>query len=370
MDSFKKEKRSTTRRAFVKKAAVCAAGVAVSGALRSQEAAPVQPPQAGRSNVSPAPKDAVKIDVFAPILPRNYLAAYTKNNKMIMQAVARNRAVTDVDYRVKLMDGIPNVLQVLTIANPPQDIYVKPKEAAELARIANDELAELLVKFPNRFAGALACIAIHNIDAALQETDRAITRLGFKGVQICTRVAGESLDQPQFRPLWEKMARYDLPIWIHPSIFEAPDQDGAVFSWALETSVATCLLVKIGIFNDYPNIKFITHHCAAMLPYLEKRTRLAVFGRGSGEESAVHPPQEHFRKFYNGTSGHGNADSFMYGYNFFGADHLLLGTGAPFSAMNNLTRQTISSVERMNIPDIEKEKIFTRNAADILKLPV
>jgi aminocarboxymuconate-semialdehyde decarboxylase len=370
MGSFKKGKRGTTRRDFVKKAAVCAAGVTFSGALRSQEAAPVPAVQAGRSSVSPASKDAAKIDVFAPILPRKYLAAYAKNNKMIAQALARNRAVTDVDYRIKLMDRIPDVLQVLTIARPPQDIYVNPNEAAELARIANDELAELLVKFPNKFASAVACIAMHNIDAALQETDRAITRLGFKGVQVCTRAGGESLDQPQFRPLWEKMARYDLPIWIHPSIFEAPDEDGAVFSWALETSVATCLLVKMGIFNDHPNIKFITHHCAAILPYLEKRPRLAVLGHGSGEESAVHTPEEHFRKFYNGTSGHGNADALMYGYNFFGADHLLFATGAPYSAMNSLTRQTISSVEQMNIPDIDKEKIFARNAADILKLPV
>jgi uncharacterized protein len=312
----------------------------------------------------------MKIDVFAHILPEKYLTAYGKKNPKVLDNVeARSVAVTDVNMRVKLMDRFPDVLQVLTVANPPLDRYVKPDEAAELARIANDELAEMLVKYPNKFAAAVACLPMNNMDAALQEVDRAILQLGFKGVQICTRVAGEPIDLPQFKPLYEKMAKYDLPIWIHPITYDKLDQDTGVFSWPFETSMAMYHLVTMGIFNDLPNIKFITHHCGAMIPFFEKRIKW-IMSAAIRREPVIRNPEEHFRKFYNDTAVYGNTNALMCGYGFFGADHLLFGTDAPLGPRYGLTGETISSIERMSIPENEKEKIFSQNAVNLLRLPI
>ena len=367
MSSAPKNQRCSTRRDFVRKVAAGAAGVTVAGALGRRTAMPDPTVKAKGEVVYAAAKDALKIDVFAQVLPRRYLAAYARKNNAIAHVEARSRAISDIDYRMKLMDKFPDVLQVLTIASPPQDIYVTPNQAAELAALANDELAELLAKYPHKFAAAVACLPTNNMDAALQEADRTITQLGFKGVQICTRVAGLSLDQPQFKPLWRKMTGYDLPIWIHPSVYDGLDQEEGILSWAIETSVATHRLVKAGIFNDYPNIKFITHHCAAILPYLEKELKRTTGGPESGTKSLLCTLEEHFRRFYNDTACHGTPDELMRRYDFFGADRMLFGTGDPLSPMND---QMISSVAQMSIPEAERMKIFTRNAASMLRLPL
>jgi uncharacterized protein len=354
MGAAEKDQACRTRREFVRCAAAGAAALAVASALGSGT---------GETALFPAATDARKIDVFAQILPRKYLAAYAKKNSSVSQLGARNRAIADIDWRLKLMDKSADVLQVLTIASPPQEIYVTPAEAAELAVLANDELAELTAKYPDRFAAAVACISTNNMDAALQEADRAINQLGFKGVQICTRLAGGSLDQAQLKPLWNKMSEHDLPIWIHPSIYQDLDQEGGILSWALETSVAAYRLVKAGIFHDYPNIKFITHHCSAILPYLEKHLKPMAGERAKG----ANPLVEHCRRFYNDTACQGNQDVLMHRYDFFGADRMLFGTGTPLSPMNSQTR---ACVAQMKIPETEKVKILTRNAASMLRLQV
>jgi aminocarboxymuconate-semialdehyde decarboxylase len=248
----------------------------------------------------------MKIDVFSHILTKKYLETYTKKNKAILQTIeARTRAVTDLDVRFRLMDRYPDILQVLTVARIPLESYVNPDEAVELAKIANDELAELVDTYPNRFAAGVACLPMNNIDAALEEADRAITRLGLRGVQIYTRINGEPLDNPKFKPLWEKMAKYDLPIWIHPTTYDKLDNDIGVFSWPFETSSAMFRLVTSGVFNDHPNIKFITHHCGAMVPFFEKRIKW-VLSLVPGLYSNIKHPEEHFRKFYNDTAVYGN----------------------------------------------------------------
>ena len=309
----------------------------------------------------------MKIDIYAHILTEKYLKIYSQKASKVLDSVeARNRAVTDINMRLRLMNRFPDILQVLTVANPPLDALVSPDDAAELARIANDELAELLIEYPDRFLAAVACVPMNNIDAALDEIDRAINQLGLKGIQIPTRVNGEPISLPKFNPLYEKMAEYDLPIWIHPVTNQKLDQDYGIFSWPFETAMAMFQLVNSGVFRDFPNLKFITHHCGSMIPYFAKRIKFTM--AAVRKDSIAQNAEEHFRKFYNDTAIYGNTDALMCGYAFFGVDHILFGTDAPLAGKYGLTEETLMSIERMNIPDNEKENIFRQNAIDLLRL--
>ena len=317
----------------------------------------------------------MKIDVYAHILPKNYLARYSQKNDAILKTTdARNQGITDIDFRLRLMDRYPDVMQVISISQPAVESLLSSQDAVELARIANDELAGLLNKYPDKFIGAVACLPLNDIDAALAEADRAITQLGFRGVQIYSTVNGETLDHPKFRPLYEKMARYDLPLWLHPCTNQKVAQSGgalrAIFSWPFETATAMMCLVASGVFIDYPDIKFITHHCGSMIPYFEQRIRWLMPELLGGPGHRVLNPEQHFRKFYNDTAVYGSTPALMCGYAFFSADHMLFGTDAPLGPKFGLTHATISSIQRMNIPDIEKEKILTQNAVELLKLAV
>jgi len=307
----------------------------------------------------------MKIDVFSHILTEKYLSIYRKKAPAIENQIeVLTPPVVDLQIRFRLMNRYPDVLQMLTVANVPLEKFVSPQDAVEFARIANDELAELVIKYPDKFFGGVACLPMNDMNAALEEADRAITKLRLKGVQIYSRINGEPLDTPKFKPLYEKMAGYDLPIWIHPTTYEKLDNDIGIFSWPFETTSAMLRLVKAGVFAEYPNIKFIVHHAGAMVPFFAERIKWVM--------SLVPQPypniHEHFRKFYVDTAVYGNTSALMCAYDYYGADHILFGTDAPLGPRWGMVEDTIASIERMTISDTDKEKILKKNAVDLFKL--
>jgi predicted TIM-barrel fold metal-dependent hydrolase len=308
----------------------------------------------------------MKIDIFTHILPEKYLAMLLKKAKIPADSKAiRNVPASNLGMRLRLMDRFPDVLQVLTVSPLPLDEFTTSEVAIELCKMANDELAELVVKYPDKFLAGVACLPLDNTEAALEETDRAITKLGLKGIQLFARISGEQLDAPKFRPLYKKMAQYDLPIWIHP--VSDPTMDESVFGWPFATSNSMRRLVIAGIFDEFPNIKFITHHCGAMAPYFEGRIKW-LFPLG------LTPPArhwaEHFRKFYADTATYGTTSALECGSEYFGIDHILFGTDAPYGPQFGMTLETIESIERMNISETDKVKIFERNAVNLLKIAI
>ena len=132
-------------------------------------------------------------------------------------------------------------------------------------------------KYPDRFPGFVASMPMNNPDACLKEIDRAIDELNAVGIQFFTNVNGAPLDLPELKPLFAKMHEVDLPIWIHPArganISDYPTEDRSkyeiwfVFGWPYETSVAVARLVFGYYFDEFPNLKIITHHMGAMIPF-------------------------------------------------------------------------------------------------------
>jgi predicted TIM-barrel fold metal-dependent hydrolase len=317
-----------------------------------------------------------KIDIFTHILPPKYREELDKKAKHTIYEKLNNLSPTlsDLDTRFRVMDRYEGLKHVLTLAVPPLESVVDPRSATELAQMANDRMAELVAKYPDRFVAAVACLPMNDMDAALRETDRAIRELNFKGVQVFTPTNGKPLDGPEFMALYDKMSEYDLPIWIHPvGDDNAPDYEGESHSrhglwmsigWPYETTAAMTRLVFSGVLERYPNIKFITHHCGAMVPFLAQR--IGSWQRHSLSKS----PVEYLRKFYGDTATNGSIPSLLCGLAFFGADHILFGTDMPYGDKegSKTTEQTISALEAMDIPDVEKKKIFEGNAKRLLRL--
>ena len=226
----------------------------------------------------------MKIDVFPHILPRRYFDYLDAQASSRFHQWGRMRGLPvlfDLDERFRIMDRHEGYVQVLTLAAPAIEMVADPDEAPEFARLANDEMAALVGRYPDRFPGFVASLPMNNPEAALREVERAIGTLQATGVQIFSSVAGRPLDQPEFRPLFDRMAELDLPIWIHPARTAAtadyPDESRSkydiwwAFGWPYETSAAMARLVFSGLFDRQPNLKIITHHCGAMIPYFEGR---------------------------------------------------------------------------------------------------
>jgi len=232
---------------------------------------------------------------------------------------------------------------------------------------------------------AVACLPMNDVDAALKEIDRAIVELRFRGIQLHNPIGDKPMDAPEFWPIYEKMAQYDLPIWVHSQRdINTPDYPGessskylvwSTFGWPYETSVYMTRLIFGGVFDKYPNLKVITHHAGGMIPYYAGR--IAGFYDHNEmllglRHQLTKRPLDYYRLFYNDTAIYQNTPALMCCHAFFGAEHMLFGTDMPYDSQLGLrqVREVISSVEEMDISDAEKKLIFEDNARKLLRLPI
>ena len=334
----------------------------------------------------------MKIDIFNHLLPKNFfdkMIEVAPNQKDIGRRMRSIPAIVDLEERFRVMDQFEDYVQVICLPNPPLEVLGGPDVTSELAQIANDGMAEYVAKYPDRFPGFIASLSLSDPDAALTELDRAIKDLKAVGVQFFSNVKGAPLDLPEFEPLFARMAEIDLPIWIHPArAANFPDyltekkskyEIWWAFGWPYETSVAMARIVFAGYFDKYPNLKIISHHLGAMIPYFEGRVGPGwdqLGSRTSDEDYTVileqlkKRPLDYFKMFYADSAVFGSVAATKCGLEFFGADKVLFASDSPFDPEKGpgYIRETIKVITELPISDTDKQKIFEGNAKRLLKL--
>jgi len=342
-----------------------------------------------------------RVDVFCHILPKRYEEArwqrhdqshFSEHSPSHLKYVGGGKAsipnyqsLIDLDFRFRILDQFPNYRQILSVASPPPEA-VAPKDSDVLAKILNDELAELVQKYPNYFAGAVASLGMDKPDAAAKELERSLKDLKLCGVQLFSNVNGKPLDLPEFRPIFEIMSQAGLPILLHP----ARSQQHAdyrtenrshyliwqIFGWPYESTAAMARIVFSGILEDFPNLKIIVHHTGAMVPFFSGRMEamLGMFDplivQERGGKPLKKPYIEYFRAFYGDTSTFTPA-AIECACDFFGASHVLFGTDAPFDAEGGAysIRESIAAVDKARISASDKRSIYSGNFEALFRLP-
>jgi len=306
------------------------------------------------------------IDMAAHILTPNFAKKYAELVPAIRERIEmRTPAVADLEIRMRLMNRYPDVLQVLTMANLPLERYVEKKEdAIELAKIGNEDLADIVLRYPDKFMGAAAILPMNDVDAACKEAERAIGGLALQGVQLYTRVNGVPVADEKFRPVFKLMNDYGLPVWIHPTLNPQLDPDNDMFSWEFELTSCMHKLVGSGIFKEFPDIKIIIHHAGAMVPFYRGRVDYTL---------NLYPLpfkglSQDFRKFYVDTAIYGNTPGLMDCYTFFGAEKMLFGTDAPLGPKWGMIEGTLEAIADMDITEKEKKMIYKQNALDMFNM--
>jgi predicted TIM-barrel fold metal-dependent hydrolase len=220
--------------------------------------------------------------------------------------------------------------------------------------------------------------------------DRAVGELGAKGIQIFTNVNGRALDEPEFFPIFERMAqKHDLPIWVHPSrtakFADYPSEQKSkyeiwwLFGWPYETSAFMARMVFSQTLERLPGLKFITHHLGAMAPFFVNRIGYGMdqFGSRTADEDyesllkrMKKRPLEYFKMFYGDTSVNGSASAIRCGLDFFGVEHVLFGTDCPFDPEGGplFIRETIKTLDAMALKPADRRKIYFGNAMNMLRL--
>ena len=336
----------------------------------------------------------MKIDIFNHFLPSAYLEALRRHagDQPLVRYAAGIRPLWDLEERLRMIAPWPDLQQVVTLGQPTPELVAGPELSPELARIANDGMAQIRDRHPDRFPAFVASLPMNNAASALEELDRAVGKLGARGVQVLTNVNGRPLDHPEFFPVFERLSeRYGLPLWLHPySPPSAPDyptemqseyEVWVVLGWPHESSVAMARMVFAEMFDRLPKLRVITHHCGATIPYL--LGRVGPMWDELGERSA-NPrykairarmaekslrPIDYFRRFYADTVLGGSTAALRCGLDFFGPERVVFATDFPFGPENGLwfLRENMRSVDELEMPARERDGIYFGNALKLLQ---
>ncbi|MEI9478533.1 MAG: amidohydrolase family protein [Deltaproteobacteria bacterium] len=333
----------------------------------------------------------MKIDIFSHIFPKSFFSKMVEimpNAVDMFKRVQNIPCYVNVDERFRIMDMFPEYVQILTMGMPTE-AFGPPPISTNMARLANDGMAELVQEYPDRFLGFVACLPLNDPEGMMAEANRAIKDLGAVGVLIFTNVLGRPLTQPEIMPLFQQMREVDLPIWMHPTRgADFADYKGEpkshyeiwwAFGWPYETSVTMAHLVFSGLFDQIPNIKIITHHMGGMIPYFEGRVGPGwdqLGSRTSDEDYTLllkklkKRPLDYFRLFYADTALFGAREATVCGLKFFGSDRTLFGTDMPLDPEKGpgYVRSTIKVIDSLDITPAERQAIYEGNARRLLKL--
>lgn len=327
------------------------------------------------------------LDIYTHILPAAFYEAFGKASPKLGNIAARLRGVTaihDLDARFRQMDEAgEGYRQVISLPNPPLEDVMPAAPTVDLSRAANDGLAELCARHPDRFAAFVAAVPTLDPDAAVAEAERAITTLGARGIQVFTNVAGRPLDGPEYRPLFALMAKHDLPVWLHPArTADMPDYAAEpksryemwwCFGWPYETSVAISRLVFSGLFDRHPGLKVITHHGGGMIPYYDGRIGrgMDVLGSRTTDEdltgvlpSLKRPHLDYFRDVYADTAMFGSGTGLPAVLAFYGARRTVFATDAPLGPIP----PTLRALEALDLTPEDRRAVMAGNAERLLNL--
>ena len=332
------------------------------------------------------------IDAYNHILPKKYQDTIDKKIKTRNKSLpTSNYAKTvptliDLDARFSIMDLFDEYMQVISIAGPPSYELSPGPLSTELARMANDELAELVFKYPGRFAAGIATMPMNDPDEAVREAERAIKDLRLRGVEVGSHINGKPLDAPEFIPFYQKMEELGRPVFIHPlKEPNLPDYPGETLSkfriwtklgWPYESGKALCRLVYSGMLEKFPNLKIVTHHSGGVIPYLAGRIDWAddvnEMLMGQRDIDLKEHALYYFRKIFYDTAVNGNTGALNCTQQFVGVDQMIFATDFPFDSQRGirLIRQTIESIDRMELSDEQRQAIFKDNIVKLLRLPL
>jgi len=289
--------------------------------------------------------------------------------------------LTDLDgQRLKNMDEWGVDMMLLEMTAPGVQVF-EPDLGSNLAKDANDQLADVIQKHPTRFAG-MTCVAPQAPEASAKEIERCMQKLGFSGVIINSHTNNEYLDHYKYWPILESAAANNAPIYLHPRRpsehmrrpFLAYGMQDAMFGFQVETSTHALRLILSGVFDRFPNLKIVLGHMGEGLPYW--LYRIDYMNKSRRIDGAIkhqfrklqREPSAYFREnYWITTSGMEWGPVQKFAYEVLGPNRIMYAIDYPYQRN---APYSISVLEGLEVPEEEKKKMFETNAVNLFNIRV
>lgn len=275
-------------------------------------------------------------------------------------------AMTDVSKRLEDMDRTGIDVEVVSLSTP-NVFFTDAQHQPQVARMINDSYAELIAKHPRHFKG-FASIPMDAPDAALAELHRALDELKLNGVILLSNIGGKPLTSPEYRPFFAEANRMKLCIFLHPMIPANSDAFreyvlGPIIGFPFDTSLAVARMCYDGMFADFPDIRWIIGHLGGAVPYLMERMDNGYRDFPECRAKIDQLPSFYLKRLFYDTVSF-SPHTLMMVRNMVGTDHMVMGSDYPH-LLGSIDR-AVSSIEGLEISEVEKEGIFSTTALKIL----
>lgn len=279
--------------------------------------------------------------------------------------------IYDIEERIRRMDEAGVDIQVLS-NSPKWFLYnfihkVSPETCTTFSCLQNDDLAKATRKFPKRLA-AVATLPLVDIKASLTELDRAIGDLGLKGVIIDSTINGKGLDDEALFPLYEKIQRLGVVLFVHPSFLPDDRINRHGLRWMIgfcfdETYAMACLVFG-GVLDRFPEMRVVVSHGGGATPYLLGRLLEGPLHRGDTKAKNEHPFDYYMKNRFYFDSCTYHPAPLDYLASLVGWDRILFGTNYPGSP--EAAPKVIQQVK--GISESDKRKILSENAKKVYNI--
>lgn len=275
------------------------------------------------------------------------------------------------ELRLAGMDAAGISRAVLSLSGPGVQVERDTATAVRNARLANDFIANEVMKNPTRYS-AFAHLAMQDVRAATNELTRCVQELKFCGAMINGHTNGQYLDDPAFDPFWARVEELGTLIYLHPA--DPPSQmpvlEGhkalkrATWEWGVETGSHALRLVFGGVFERFPRAQLALGHLGETLPFL--LWRLDSRAKLYGVKLAQRPSDYIRQNIVVTTSGMFSAEPLLCTVAALGADRVMFSADYPFEPVE----EAGAFMDSVSIDESVREKIAFRNAEKILGLAV
>lgn len=325
----------------------------------------------------------MKIDVHNHFYPRQYLDELRKESRCATVTTdvqgrtlvnyAGDYNVVDASHvdpeaRIQAMDEAGIDVQIVSLTTPGVHLE-EPGRAAQISRVVNDAMAEMVAKYPKRFR-AFATLPMQDPKAAVAELERSVRQLGLVGAQVFTSVGERNLDSRDYWPLYELAQELDVPFFVHPTSPPGSDKMedyrlAPLVGFCMDTTLAASRLVFSGVLEQFPRAKFILSHLGGAVPYLAERIERGWLAFSELQGSIPRSPVEYFKMMYLDTVNF-DPNALMCGLGFAGPDRLLLGSDHPHQ-IGSIVR-CAPAIASLPVDESVKEKILGGNAKGMFRI--
>jgi len=281
--------------------------------------------------------------------------------------VIPQRGHFDYDLRVKHMDAAGIDISIVSLTCP--NVYWGNEvTSCRAARESNDTMAQAQTTYPDRIRW-FSSLPWEYPQMAIEELNRTCAN-GASGVMVLANIAGRSLTDPFFAPIWSEIDKRRLPVLVHPTDppgVDAMDMTQFDLSWSVgfmfDTTLAITRMIFDGFFDQYPNLKIIASHAGGTLPYLVGRFEKGDEVEIPSRRKMKRKPAEYLRHIYYDSITY-NLGALQYLISVVGADRVMFGTDWPHQVHD--TKGAFANTA--SLPEAQCSAIRSANARRIFDI--